>query len=511
MRNAVLGAATLLVSLPYHWLNLERWSFHRNRPDWFDWRTGGQPKLIWFPEALWAPAQIPGELLFFGLVAAVLLGGGWWYARARRRSGRPLARSAVVFGGAAIALIVIESWMHISLRSPYTYICHFEHTPQENHWYHVFLFANAQGAVNADYFVFRGLEEVFMGTPHPINGMLIRRPFPYYVSSQFSYFINPYYVMLALNIAMWLWAVLAMREYVAAHFDNGTAALTALLTASGPGFIMYVAQPQTYLWGYCAVALVIWAHWRICGRADAKWRDYVLFGGLLALSFLTYDVFVLLLYLAGYELLFKKSLRKIAVSAALALAIYAAFGLLTSRMRSFVHDPANADYLRVSLSNTIAALHTNPLSLNMYSNVYTGLLANYAWNLSNAVFVFPLLAALAGLFLVNNSVKLKLAGLLFLPSFAAAVLLFVGRPHLGSTYLSTLPRFCYIGFPAVYVLCGIALWKTARAAGSRLRYGAAAVLICGVAAHLVLTNVDVFGYPWLYYLFYYEGLNPAYF
>src|SRR5690348_8031845 len=30
-RNTVLAAVTLLLSLPYHWLRLERWSFHRGR------------------------------------------------------------------------------------------------------------------------------------------------------------------------------------------------------------------------------------------------------------------------------------------------------------------------------------------------------------------------------------------------------------------------------------------------------------------------------------------------
>jgi hypothetical protein len=350
------------------------------------------------------------------------------------------------------------------------------------------------------------LEEVFTGAAHDVNGMLIRRPFPFYVSSQFSYFINPYYVMLASNIVVWILAVFAVSDYVAAHFGRGAAVIAALLTASGPGFIMYVAQPQTYLWGYCAVALVAWAHWRTCGRLHSTVRDYALFGVLLALAFLTYDLFVLLLYLCGYELLLKKSLRKIAVSAAIAISIYLAFALLTSRMRSFVHDPRNLNYLRLSLTNTISVLHGNPLSLKTYFNVYTGLLVNYVWNLSNAVFVFPLLVAVSGFFYVDSSPKLKLIGLLFLPSFAGAVLLYFGQ-----TYLATLPRFSFIGYVAVYTLCGIAIWTAGRAVGSRRRKSGAVIALSAVAAHIALANVDVFGYPWLYYLFYYQNLVPTHF
>src|SRR5205823_4784406 len=97
-RNTVLGAVTLLFSLPYHWVHLERWSFHQNRPDWFDWKTAGQPRIIWFPQALWGPLQIPGELLFFALMTAALFGAGWLYLRARRRNGRPVPRSTGAFG-----------------------------------------------------------------------------------------------------------------------------------------------------------------------------------------------------------------------------------------------------------------------------------------------------------------------------------------------------------------------------------------------------------------------------
>jgi len=508
-RNALMAGVTLLFALPYYWLGVDRWFYRPTGPDWFDWKIFAEaPKLVWFPRAIWEPPVIPGELLFFPLLAAVFLGGGWFFLRARRRQGRPIARSTAMLGAAAILLIVAETWMHISLRSPYTYICHFEQPESANYWYHVVLFANGQGAVNADYFVFRTLEKVFMGTPESLNDLLIRRPFPFYLSSQFSAFFNPYYVMLCLNMGVWILAALAARQYFAAHFGRAQAAIAALLTASGPGFIMYVAQPQTYLWGYCAVILTIWAHWRICRSPHARMRDYIFFGGVLALGLLTYDLLSLLLYFVGYELLFKRRLRGIAISAGLAIGIYVAFGVLTAHMTSFVHDPGNIRYIGISIIAAITALHSNPLAVKSYV-LYGGLLTNYIWNLSNAVFVFPLAVAIVGLFYLDKSPKLKLAGLLFLPSLASAAFL-----YLGQTVLATLPRFTFIAYPAVYILCGVALWTAARALGSRWaglrwKYAAAAVALCGIALHIVLVNADVFGHPWLYYLFYYEQLKPA--
>ena len=200
---------------------------------------------------------------------------------------------------------------------------------------------------------------------------------------------------------------------------------------------MYVAQPQTYLWGYSAVILTVWAHWRICGNPHAAMRDYVFFGGILALALLTYDLLTLLLYLAGYELLFKRRKWPIAVSASLAGAIYVAFGLLTAHMTSFVHDNSNSKFIGLSVTNAIAALRSNPLALKNYV-LYDGLLWNYVWNLSNAVFVFPLLVAIVGLFCLNSPPKLKLVGLLFLPSFAGAAFL-----YLGQTALAAWPRFTF--------------------------------------------------------------------
>jgi len=511
IRNALLAGVTLLFALPYYWLGVDRWFYRPNGPDWFDWKSFAQaPKLVWFPRAIWEPPVMPGELLFFPLLTAALLGGAWFFLRARRRMGRPISRSTVILGATVILLIVAETWMHISLRSPYTYITHFEQPKSANYWYHMMLFANGQGAVNADYFAFRALEEVFMGTPSPFTGILIRRPFSFYLSSQFSPFVNPYYVMLCMNVGVWILAVFAIRDYVAAHFGRAQAAIAALLTASGPGFIMYAAQPQSYLWGYCAVILVVWAHWRICGHPDARMRDYVFLGGILALALLTYDLLTLLLYLVGYELLFKRRIRNIIVTAALAVGIYAAFGLLISPMTSFSHNDGNSKFIGFSVTNAIAALSSNPLALKNYL-LYGGLLSNYVWNLSNAVFVFPLPIAIAGLFCLDKSPKLKLVLLLFLPSFGNAAFL-----YLGQTVLATWPRFSFVAYPAVYILCGVALWTVARTigsrwAGSRWKQAAAGLAIGGIALHIILVNADVFGYPWLYYLFYYQQLVPAHF
>jgi hypothetical protein len=171
-------------------------------------------------------------------------------------------------------------------------------------------------------------------------------------------------------------------------------------------------------------------------------------------------------------------------------------------MKSFVHDTNNIKDIGRSLTNALAILQTSPVAVKSYV-LYTGLLPNYVLNLGNAVFVFPLLLAVFGLFSLNNSLNLKLVGLLFLPSLGSVIFL-----YLGQTYLSILPRFAFTAYPAVYILCGVALCGIARAVGARWRYAAMAVALVAVTAHVMLVNADVFGHPWLYYLFYYEQWAP---
>ena len=92
--------------------------------------------------------------------------------------------------------------------------------------------------------------------------------------------------------------------------------------------------------------------------------------------------------------------------------------------------------------------------------LYSSLLPEYVWSLSNSMCVFVLLNAAAGLFFLNSAPKVKLVGLLFLPSLTSVAFLHLGQEyaepmHLGRIYLSTLPRFAFVGYPAVYILVGV--------------------------------------------------------
>lgn len=505
VRTGILMASTLALTLPYRWLGLDRLYYYADKPVWTDWKnvSGAPPELVWFPQALWAPPLIPGEALFFFLLAAVLL-FFWWFAGTRQTR---LSRATLLVGVGITILVVGEAWLHISLRSPLTYICHFEQPPSANYWYHSYLFANGKGAVNSDYAaVWRSMEEVFIGTPHLLNGMMRRRIFPSYIASQFTYFVNPFYVMIVMNSFLWIAAAWALRDYVRAHFSPLAGDVAALLTASGPGFIMFVAQPQTYVWGYGAVPLLIWSHWRLCGKQRLSTiGDYVLLGGLLSLALLTYDVMALLVYLVGYELWVHKSVRKIGVSIAIALCVYVLWGLLTSHLSTILLDDRNSKYIGISLANSLRALRSGPASFGGYE-LYGHFLPTFLWNLGYATFLLPLWFALLGLVALKRVDQVGLAALLVLPSVTNFAVLYFGQ-----TELATWPRFTFIGYVAVYALCGVFLAEAGTLAGRYWKFGAAAIVLVAIAAHVILTNMDVFAHPWLYYFFFYQSATASHF
>jgi hypothetical protein len=92
---------------------------------------------------------------------------------------------------------------------------------------------------------------------------------------------------------------------------------------------------------------------------------------------------------------------------------------------------------------------------------------------------------------------LRLLGLLALPSFITFVAL-----YLGQTSLATYPRFVFVAYPAIYTACAVAIVRIARQ--WTVPFAPAAITAFAICLHIVLTNADVFGHPWLYYLFYYQ-------
>lgn len=304
-------------------------------------------------------------------------------------------------------------------------------------------------------------------------------------------------------MVLWLAACVCAFQYARPIWGEGPAAYLALLTGCGPGFIMYVGQPMSYLAGYALIIVLLFLFERIAvSRQEGLVGGHLLYGGVLGLGSMVYDMFPLYILLIVYAFCRRSPVRWLMLSFAVSLAIYFGFVLLVQGVLKVTVVEANSRYIGMSLAN-IGNFVRTATRLDWY-NQTLGLASGYVRNLGCAFFVAPLVLALLGVLFGSNPRQVRLAALLLAPSFAVQAFF-----HFGGTELADMPRFVYIAYPAVYLLAAIFV-SEARSLAARqapwLPAGAVPALLLGPA--FILSNIDALGHPPLYYLFYF--VRPGY-
>ena len=519
--RAAIVATGVLLALPYHWLGLHKLHYYRDRPVAYvpervltahavrsDRNAWGQE--TWATAERLPPADFRPSILLHaprgseGLVPAALglgslLGGLWLW---RRRRG---ASSAAV-GLGLLALLAGQAWAHLSQNSPYSYVTHHYLPLEANYWHVASLLGDGQGVVNADVVVFHDLEEHFWGTPRATNTMLIRRPFFSYLAAQLTYFFNAFQVFVGLNLVAWAAAVACVYDFARREIDERAAQNAAVLTACGPGFLMYVGQPTCYLAAYAGSAFVVWATARTMGPGRQPRRaDWVTLATILGLTLLLYDAFGWFLFVTGYALLRKVPLRPVLATLAAASGLYVGFLALQTRVLGLAMDTTNTRPLAAA-SATLLRLVTGARVLEVYP-LTLELARVYAGGLAAAFFILPAVLALGGLALPRDRRQTGLVLLLFAPSLAGVAFLCYGQATWAGERLASMPRFTYPAFPAIYLLAGsaIATLQLALESRGRPRLGRLLTWIL-LGSAIALANVDVLlGWPQLYYWFYWGG------
>jgi hypothetical protein len=122
-----------------------------------------------------------------------------------------------------------------------------------------------------------------------------------------------------------------------------------------------------------------------------------------------------------------------------------------------------------------------------------------------------------GAFVLRDRRQAMIILTLLLPSILAVTFLQFGgvqwglANYQGIFYLAALPRFAYIAYPGIYLLAAIALAELHSAVGLVAGKWLAPSVVSAIpwlviALAFALSNLDVFGHPQMYYLFYYpEG------
>jgi len=517
----------IVCALPYRWLGLAGtrfWSDHFSYGNWINDANAPLPSIAWFPAAFRQGPVIPHEGLVFGLIAMCGLVAVMIASRGRLLPRNFTTHPEWVIAILALVLILAQSWLHLSLRSPYSYQMHYaertptqkawieydshghptvhvDEVPRPHGWWHLYLLPGYRGAVNYDYGDFRAAEEVFQGVAPDQDSPVMRRLFTFYISSQFVCFFNPYYVFLFLNTACWTAAALAGFGLARRLTDSSTAAVFALLIATGCGFIFFANQPTSYLSGYAAVIIVMYLFERLIvehQHTDGVW----LFGAAYCLALLTSDLLPMLAFFPVYAIARKASMRRVIGALAVGCCLY---GISLAFLGYVAHVPnllGNYDLLGSPLGEA------KNFTLNQIYILCLEVMNRFAMDMFHGFLILPIVAAIVGIALVNNGRRMLAIVAMFLPALVTVAVLEFSRAHFRDWPLAGLPRLAYIAYPAVYLLAAIGVVETSRRvfAGhpAMARFAPYLFLLCVFA----LNNLDVFGAPAIYYQFYF-GMNSG--
>lgn len=497
--------------LPYQWMGLDHWYYNLNHPTFFVFNdpTLPIPQLDWFPQAFGHLGSIPYEAPYF--IGITLLGIGIAIAYLQIQNGRSneleddrikSRTRKVIFWLAVYLLIIFQTWLHLSMRSSTVYVAHFTLPSEKAFWYHVYLFPEAQGAVNQEYPAWRALEENFMGVGHPDGNRMMARSFTFYVTSQWSYFFPPYYVYLTRNVLMWFAACLAVYQLGRFwRYPEAVNVFFASLVSFGPGFIAFASDPAGYLPEYAIVAILLFLFEALIVRpSDRNKKDesgaYILFGCILGLSSMMYEIFPLYIFFLGYGIYRRRSFPRLLMCCGLSLMLYFGFSLAQQYGPGVVLEPVMQPVMEQSLHN-IQVLLTRP-DFGRFYGVTVSFLRHYVGDLGNAFFVLPVLLAFGGLCLLQDLSKgIPILWLAVSTSLTVAFLHW-GGPNLASDN----PRFAYVAYPMIYLLTavtisGLAAWLVSRGRGLLGRAVPWVLLLC----MFVFNNMDVLGYPQTYFYF----------
>jgi hypothetical protein len=525
--GVVTGAVFLVFTLPYEALGLDDAYYYADRLPYFT-IDHFPPSLEFFPDG--ALRAFPWDWLFMPLLFLGGTGIVWGLWKIRERAGFKSPRAIPILLTAAFAAICLQTFLHSSMRSPYTYLGHYqeptkverelaEEADQEapiERWYHVYHFDDGSGATEADQFSFTALEKIVQGAPdaNEGNNMLIRRPFSFYVASQFSYFTNTFYPWLALNCLLWLAAVFATARLVSQWATPRAGLIAGALTAVGPGFVAFAATPAMYLQGYAAIAIALCLFEDLVVRnRGSSAGPIVLFTAALTLLALIYDMTPFLFVLLAYGLARKVRAGPLVASLAGAFVLTAGFTFVYSNVLGVDINPANADRIPQAFSDVKDFL-LEP-SIHSWYDAGAQIPGVYARLVLQAFFVLPVVLALFGLPKLKDRALQVLAAAFFLMGLAIIAAFQISDQK----DLEELPRLVYRIFPAVYLLAAIALDSFSlprpATAGSwipnRVRTAAPWV---AVGLLFIAANIDIFGYPTLYVEFFISdppvGYSPSF-
>lgn len=240
LKTSILIILSFVCTFPYNLFTFDKYYYYRNTPYQFKSDPTSNSRFI---EGLLANSpdiSFPGKLQFFALLSIIFILLLYF---ARRGTSDALSLGLLV----STPIVMIQVWFNSSAGSAYSWVPTFEQPISNAYSYVVYKFPNGSAAVNADDFVHTSMISLFQNGTFE-NLMLFRRPLPYYLVSQLSFFVNSYYVWLLLNIAIWVGSTIIFSLITKnMNFSKSTRIVAMTGYSSAPLVLTFIGQPSTYV------------------------------------------------------------------------------------------------------------------------------------------------------------------------------------------------------------------------------------------------------------------------
>jgi hypothetical protein len=345
-----------ILTFPYGLFGLQK-NFYYSNNDFFYIIPKSETEIIsdFFLKQIY-PNNFPHKLLSFSFlfVLAFLIS-----LKLRRHKHHDLAIS--------FWIIILIGWFRTSYASPFSWQSSREFPISSHRVYLRSHFADGSGAVSADQPVWSTLTQVLQFGELE-SGLVIRRIFPNYLVSQFSYFTNSYGIWVVLNILFWFLACVSCK-IVIRQMGCGRNSQSAgvFLTALSPLFTAAVGQSSAYLAGYAFFWILI-AGTIIVNQTLKKGIAWVSsLTALFSLSYLVYDFYLWLPIIAvtTYKLGLG-SLRSFLPVYSGSLFVFSLYRYLLVPALEIQVDAANENILINGIKNSIANLKSyNTLQMDL--------------------------------------------------------------------------------------------------------------------------------------------------
>ncbi len=246
LKSAVLLIMSLVCTFPYHLVSLDQYFYYRSNPYQFKSDPDSSKRFVDGLISNNPDIGFPGKLFFFAVVVAAFT----FLAFLSWRSKNDTLKIGLMVSS---PIVTLQAWFNSSAGSSYSWLPTFEQPIANAYTYIVYKFSNGQAAVNADDFVHTSMISIFQDGTYE-NLMLFRRPLPYYLVSQFSYFVNSYYIWLFFNIFTWvISAVIFYSVSKRLQLSKPSRIVGLIGYSSAPLLLTFVAQTSTYL--FTSIAL----------------------------------------------------------------------------------------------------------------------------------------------------------------------------------------------------------------------------------------------------------------